>query len=40
MYVDARDQLLGNWTEITVTVWEERQYDDPLVGVVFGKLCI
>ena len=32
MYVDASDQLLGNWTEITVSVWEQRQYDAPLVG--------
>ena len=28
MYVDARDHLLGNWTEIT----EQRQYDAPLIG--------
>ena len=33
MYVDMRDQLLGNWTEITVSVWEQRQYDAPLAGV-------
>ena len=32
MYVDARDHLLGNWTEIKVSVWEQRQYDAPLVG--------
>ena len=32
MYVDARDYLLGNWTEITVSVWEQRQYGAPLVG--------
>ena len=32
MYVDAHDQLLGNWNEITVSVWEQRQYDTPLVG--------
>ena len=30
MYVDVRDHLLGNWTEITVSVWEQRQYDAPL----------
>ena len=32
MYVGARDHLLGNWTEITLSVWEQRQYDAPLVG--------
>ena len=32
MYVDSRDQLLGNWTEITVSVWKQRQYDAPLAG--------
>ena len=32
MYVDARNQLLGNWTEITMSVWEQRQYDAPLAG--------
>ena len=32
MYVDERDQLVGNWTEITVSVWELRQYDAPLAG--------
>ena len=32
MYVNARDQLLGNWTEITVSVFEQRQYDAPLAG--------
>ena len=31
MYVDARDHLLGNWSEITVSVWEQRHYGDPLV---------
>ena len=32
MYIDARDQLLGNWTEITASAWEQRQYADPSVG--------
>ena len=32
MYVDARDHLLGNWTEMKVSVWEQRQYDVPLGG--------
>ena len=32
MYVDALDHLLGNWTEITLSIWEQRQYDTPLVG--------
>ena len=32
MYVDARDQLFGNWTEITVSVWEQRQYNAQLAG--------
>ena len=30
MYVDARVRLLGNWDEIRVIVWEQRQYDAPL----------
>ena len=32
MYIDARDQLLGNRTENRVSVWEQRQYDAPLAG--------
>ena len=32
MYVDERERLLGNWTEITVGVWVQRQYDALLVG--------
>ena len=32
MIVDVYDFLLGNWTEISVSVWEQRQYDAPLVG--------
>ena len=32
MYVDARDHLRGNWTVMTASVWEQRQYDAPLAG--------
>ena len=32
MHIDARDQLLGNWTEITVSVWKQRQYDTLLAS--------
>ena len=51
MYIDVRDKLLGNWTEIAVSVWEQHRYDAPLASkqashgheqqppVVFGKLC-
>ena len=29
MYVDACDHLFGNRSEITVSVWEQHQYDVP-----------
>ena len=32
MNVGVRDQLLENWTKITMSVWEQRQCDAPLVG--------
>ena len=32
MYIDVRDHLLGNWTEMTVSVWEQHQYDALLVS--------
>ena len=32
MYLDARDHLLGNKWNNRVSVWEQRQYDAPLVG--------
>ena len=32
MYADARNHLLRNRTEITVSVWEHRQYDVLLDG--------
>ena len=32
MYIDERDQLLRNQTERTVSVWEQRRYENPLAS--------